>query len=168
MCIRDRLEAVADGRLPMARSVPYRRRDGSIALVDVRASWAEVDGLACMIGFLSDVTEIRRLETGLAREFSERAQVAAALSRLQPAATAEATAAEICDELFGLPGVDVASIVNFVGPELATPLALRGPDGLPATSGRRLPVARAAYLYESASQGSVSYTHLTLPTILRV
>ena len=151
--VREQLEAVADGRLPIAKSVPYRRRDGSVALVDVRASWAEVDGLACMIGFLSDVTEIRRLETGLAREFSERSQVAAALSRLQPAATAEATAAEICDELFGLPGVDVASIVNFVGPEQATPLALRGPDGLPATPGRRLPAARAAYLYGRAVQG---------------
>jgi PAS domain S-box-containing protein len=151
--VREQLEAVADGRLPMARSVPYRRKDGGLVLVDVRASWAEVDGLASMIGFLSDVTEIRRLESGLAREFSERAQVAAALSRLQPAATAEATAAEICDELFGLPGIDVASIINFVGPELATPLALRGPDGLPATSGRRLPAARAAYLYERAAQG---------------
>ncbi|HZL15604.1 MAG TPA: PAS domain S-box protein, partial [Verrucomicrobiae bacterium] len=62
--VREQLEAVADGKLPIAKSVPYRRRDGSVALVDVRASWAEVDGLACMIGFLSDVTEIRRLETG--------------------------------------------------------------------------------------------------------
>ena len=52
--VREQLEAVADGRLPIAKSVPYRRRDGSVALVDVRASWAEVDGLACMIGFLSD------------------------------------------------------------------------------------------------------------------
>ena len=151
--VREQLEAVADGRLPLATSIPYRRHDGSVVLVDVRASWAEVDGLACMIGFLSDVTEIRRLESGLAREFSERAQVAAALSRLQPALTAEATAAEICDELFGLPGVDVASIINFVGPEQATPLAVRGPEGLPATSGRRLPAARAAYLYARAVQG---------------
>ena len=70
-----------------------------------------------------------------------------------PAGSAEATAAAICDELLGLPGIDVAVIVNFLDPQRAVPLAVSGPDGLPMAPGRPLPAARARYLYERAAQG---------------
>lgn len=267
--------ALADGRLAVARSVPCRRKDGTVILADIKGSAAILDGVACNIGFFTDVTELRRLEahdrqlaqaveqtsdsviiadlagtieyvnpaferasgyraeeaiganprilksghqsaafykalwrrltrgqtwtgtlinrrrdgslyeetatisplrdaagtvtgyvavkrdvtdlraaeSGLASAFRERSEVAAALARLQPGSSAEATAALICEELIGLPGVDVASIVNFLDAERAIPLAVFGPDGLPATPGEPLPAARAAYLYERAAQG---------------
>ena len=58
----DRFQAIADGRITMARSVPCQRKDGTILLADVRGSQAVVDGVACNIAFFSDVTELRRLE----------------------------------------------------------------------------------------------------------
>ena len=273
--VLDRFEALADGRTTMARSVPYRRKDGTTLLADIRGTTAVVDGVACNIGFFSDVTELRRIEvqdrklaqaidqtseailitdlagtieyvnpvfervsgyrrdevvgqnprilnsgrqsaafyralwrrltrgqswtgtltnrhkdgslyeedstispvrgpggettgyvavqrdvtalraaeSGLAREFRERAEVAAALARLRPGSSAEATAAAICDELLGLPGIDAAMIVKFFDPERAVPLAVSGPDGLPMAPGRPLPAARVRYLYERAAQG---------------
>ncbi|HEY5436434.1 MAG TPA: EAL domain-containing protein, partial [Candidatus Limnocylindrales bacterium] len=271
----DRFQAIADGRIPAARSVPCRRKDGTTLLADIKGSSAVVDGVPCIIGFFTDVTELRRLEvqdrklaqaveqtseailiadltgtieyvnpafervsgyrrdeavganprilksgrqsaafyralwrrltrgqswtgtlinrrkdgslyeedatispirrpggeitgyvavqrdvtalraaeSGLAREFRERAEVAAALARLRPGSSAEATAAVICDELLGLPGIDVAVIVNFLDPQRAVLLAVSGPDGLPMAAGRPLPAARASYLYERAAQG---------------
>jgi len=273
--VLDQFQALADGRITEARSVPCRRKDGTTLLADIKGSSAVVDGLACNIGFFTDITERvaaeeerarlataveqtsdsvvitdlagtieyvnpafervsgyrreevigqnprilksgrqsaafyralwRRLTRGqswtgrffnrradaalyeveatispirssggviagyiaverdvtalqaarssLANEFRERAQIAAALARLQPAGSAEETAAEICDELLGLPGVDVAVIVNFLDPARAVPLAVRGPDGLPMAPGRPVLAARAAYLYERAGQG---------------
>ena len=46
----------------MTRGTPCRRADGSIALVDIRATKTEIDGIACLVGFFTDVTEMRRLE----------------------------------------------------------------------------------------------------------
>jgi len=63
--VLDRFQAIADGRITMARSVPCQRKDGTILLADVRGSQAVVDGVACNITFFSDVTELRRLEAQL-------------------------------------------------------------------------------------------------------
>jgi hypothetical protein len=89
----------------------------------------------------------------LAAEFRERAQVAAALARLQPSPTAEETAGDICGELFALPGIDFAAIVDFAEPGRAITLAVGGPDGLPVDRGQLLPATRASHLYERALQG---------------
>ncbi len=105
------------------------------------------------IGVERDVTALQAARSGLANEFRERAQVAAALAHLQPGPTIAATAADICDALVGLAGVDGAAIITFPDPEHAVPLAVAGPDGLPLSIGRALPATRAAYLYERASQG---------------
>lgn len=151
--VLDRFQAVADGRIAIASSLPCQRKDGTVLLADISGSPAVVDGVACNIAFFKDVTALRAAESGLAHEFRERAGVAAALARLQPRGSAEETAAEICDELIGLPGIDVATIINFLDPQRAIPLAVRGPDGLPFAPGRPLPAARATYLYERAMQG---------------
>jgi PAS domain S-box-containing protein len=151
--VLDQFHTTVGGRSTVARSVPCVRKDGTVRLADIRASQAVVGGLACNIGFFTDVTELRAAKSGLARAFRERAEVAAALARLQPGESAEETAAAICDELLGLPGIDAAMIVNFLDPERAAPLAVGGPDGLPMAPGRPLPAARARYLYERAAQG---------------
>ena len=43
-------------------SVPCMRKDGTTILVDIRASVARLDGVRCLVGFFSDVTELRRIE----------------------------------------------------------------------------------------------------------
>ncbi|HEY3548354.1 MAG TPA: PAS domain S-box protein [Propionicimonas sp.] len=44
------------------RSVPCLRKDGRVVLADIRASAIVIDGVPCVTGFFTDVTEIRRLE----------------------------------------------------------------------------------------------------------
>ena len=132
-----------------------RRKDGSLyeeeaTISPLRRPGGEITGY---VAVQRDVTALRAAESGLAREFRERAEVTAALARLQPRGSAEATAADICDGLLGLPGIDAAMIVNFLDPQRAVPLAVSGPDGLPMAPGRPLPAARATYLYERAAQG---------------
>ena len=132
-----------------------RRADGSLYEVEatispIRGADGTINGY---IGVERDVTALQAARSSLASEFRERAQVAAALARLQPAGSADETAAEICDELLGLPSVDLAEIVTLLAPGQAVTLAFRGPDGLPMAPGRPLPADRAAYLYERARQG---------------
>jgi PAS domain S-box-containing protein len=132
-----------------------RRKDGALYEVEatvspIRGPDGEINGY---LGVLRDVTALVAAQSALANEFRERAAVAAALSRLRAGDSAEATAAAICDELAGVPGVDVASIVTFRDAGRGFTLAVTGPEGLPVAPGRPLPAARARYLYERASQG---------------
>ena len=132
-----------------------RRKDGSLyeedaTISSIRGPGGETTGY---VAVQRDVTALRAAESGLAREFRERAAVAAALARLRPGSSAEATAADICNVLLGLSGIDAAMIVNFLDPQRAVPLAVSGPDGLPMAPGRPLPATRATYLYERAAQG---------------
>lgn len=132
-----------------------RRKDGE--LYEVQATISPLlgpdGGIAGFVGVERDVTAVRAAQSALAAEFRERAQAAAALGRLQPGPTAEATAADICDELLALSGFDVATIFDFTGPAVAIPLAHGGPAGVPVTVGRPIPEARARYLYERALLG---------------
>ncbi len=132
-----------------------RRRDGELyqeeaTISPIRDASGATTGY---VGVKRDVTEIRAAETALEAEFRERAQVAAALARLQPAGSVEATAAEICGELLGLPGVSVAVIFDLLSPGAALTLAAAGAEGLPIAAGRTLPAARAAHLHQLASKG---------------
>ena len=132
-----------------------RRKDGTLyeeaaTISPLRGPDGRVSGY---VGVKRDVTALRAAESDLARGARERAQVVAALARIRPLATAEATAAVICDELLGLPGIELAGVIGFQGPEQAVPLAAGGPDGVPFATGRPLPRARAAYLHERAGQG---------------
>ncbi len=132
-----------------------RRKGGTLyeeeaTISPIRGPGGEVSGY---VAVKRDVTAERAAESALAAEFRERAQVAAALARLQPSPTAEETAAEISGELFSLPGIDFAAILDFTEPGRAVALALGGPDGLPVDRGQALPNSRAGYLYGRASQG---------------
>ncbi|MES2209354.1 MAG: PAS domain S-box protein [Chloroflexota bacterium] len=132
-----------------------RRKDGSLyqqegTISPIRTSADEITGY---VAVNRDVTALRAAESSLANEFRERAAVAAALARLQPGATARETALLICDELVGLPGVDVAGVIDFLDPGRAVSLAVAGPDGLPFATGQLLPATRAKYLQDRAAQG---------------
>jgi PAS domain S-box-containing protein len=132
-----------------------RRKDGSTYEVEatispLHDSAGETTGY---IGIERDVTAVRAAETALVAEIRERAEVAAALARLQPSPSAADTAASICDELLALTGIEVAAIVDFPETRRAVTLAARGPEGLPVAPGRPIPLARATYLYDRASQG---------------
>lgn len=132
-----------------------RRKDGSLyeeeaTISPIRGPRDEITGY---VAVKHDVTALRAAESALVSEFRERVAVAAALARLQPAGSAEETAAAVCDELLTLPGIDFAAIINFLDPGWAVPIGLRGPAGQPLAPGRPLPATRATYLYERASQG---------------
>jgi PAS domain S-box-containing protein len=60
--VLDQFQALADGRITVARSLPCQRKDGTVLLIDIRGSAAVVDGVACNIGFFTDVTEVHQLE----------------------------------------------------------------------------------------------------------
>ena len=79
--------------------------------------------------------------------------MSAALNRLLPGPTLEATATAICHELISLPGVDLAGVINFLGPERAVPLAVAGAADAPFAAGKPIPMSRAAHLYQRAQQG---------------
>lgn len=135
--------------------VVNRRRDGSLYHEDATISPIR-DGSGAITGYVGvqrDVTATRAAESALESLFRERAEVAAALARLQPAGSAEATAGEICAELLGVPGVSVAGIFDFPAPMRAVTLGAAGPQALPFTVGTPLPDARAAYLWQRASLG---------------
>jgi PAS domain S-box-containing protein len=136
-------------------SMVNRRKDG--ALYEVEATISPIHGpdgaITGFVGVERDVTAVRSAESALAAAFRERTQVAAALGRLQPAPTAEETAAEICGELATLPGIDAVAIFDLRTPGEAITRASDGPDGLPFSPGRGLPATRAAYLHGRALQG---------------
>ena len=116
----------------------------------------EVDGSGRptrMLGTIADITEVQRAMAQVNKYESERAALSAALARLEPGPTLEATAAGVCEELLSLPGIDTAAVINFLGPDRAVPLAVLGADGMPLAAGRPLPALRAAYLYERAANG---------------
>lgn len=138
-----------------AGTLVNRRKDGTLyeeeaTISSLRGADGRVSGY---VGVNRDVTALRAAESDLARGALEHAQVVAALARIRPLASAEATAAVICDELLGLPGIELAGVIGFLGPEEAVPLAAGGPEGVPFATGRPLPRARAAYLHERAVQG---------------
>ena len=95
-------------------------------------------------------------ESGLKDELREWSDMAAAIGRLQPGGTTEATARAICRELRGLMAVDlsiVAAVAAFDSEGGATILATNAPENLRLSAGYRLPSSRAAYLMERASLG---------------
>ena len=132
-----------------------RRADGTLYEVEatiapIRGADGSVNGY---VGVERDITALQAARSSLANEFRERAQVAAGLARLQPAAGPQETAAAICDELIRVPGVDVAAIITLLAPGHAVPLAARGPDGLTMSAGHPLSGKHAEYLFERARQG---------------
>jgi PAS domain S-box-containing protein len=133
-----------------------RRKDGT--LYEEEATISPIHGpdgsVSGYVAVKRDVNAVRAAESTLAAELRERAQVAAALARLKPGATAEATAAAMCDELLALPGIDAAAIIDFATPARAVVLAVGGPDGPPFRPGMTLPAALARDLHARAIGGA--------------
>ena len=132
-----------------------RRKDGSlyeeeVTISPMRGPSGQISGY---VGVKRDVTALRAAESGLARQFRERSEVTAALARLQLRENIEETGTEICDQLASLAGIDLAAIFIFIDDQHAVTLAVVGPEGLPVVPGRALPIARATYLHQRASQG---------------
>ncbi len=142
-----------------------RRADGTLYHVEAtisprRASNGQVTGY---IALERDITALHAARSRLATEFRERAQVAAALARLQPGPTAEATGTTICDELLGLPGIDLVAIFTLLDPGHGIVLASAGPENEALSPGRLLPIARATYFHERATQGPWAEAWQTRP-----
>lgn len=132
-----------------------RRKSGSLYREQVMIAPVR-DRAGTIVNYVAtarDVTHEREVEATLEREIREQAEVAAALMRLQPGETTEATADAICAELLDLEGVDAAVVIEFCGPDEAVTLGFRGPPGFPLVPGVPLPVARARHLMERAGQG---------------
>ncbi len=133
-----------------------RGKDGS--LFEEEATISPIRGAdGAVSGYLAvkrDVTAIRAAESRLAAEVRERAQVAAALARLEPGPTAEETAAAVCDELLSLPGIDVAAILDFAEPGRVVFLAVSGHDGTLPGPGPQLAPGRVESMYQRALQGA--------------
>ncbi len=132
-----------------------RRKDGTLyeeeaTISPIRGPGGAVTGY---VAVKRDVTAVRIAESNLAAELRERAQVAAALARLQPSPRVEDTAAAVCDELLALPSIDVAAIIDFTAPGRAVVLAAGGSHGTPLAPNEALPTERAHYLHQRALQG---------------
>lgn len=65
--VLDQFQAVADGRITVARSIPVLHKDGTVRLADIKGTLAEIDGVTCLVGFFSDVTELVAAEEERAR-----------------------------------------------------------------------------------------------------
>jgi len=89
-------------------------------------------------------------------ELRSRAEITAAIARLQPGGTGEETGQALCRELSGLPGIDVASVLTFDAQGGATILATEESGLNPWPAGTRLPAARGHYLMERARDGAWS------------
>ncbi|MGC2206916.1 MAG: EAL domain-containing protein [Candidatus Dormiibacterota bacterium] len=103
--------------------------------------------------FGQDMTQERAAHSELEVQLQQREGVAAAIARLQPGESTEATAQAICGELRGLNGVDFAVVVVFTAEGSATVLALDAPRSLPVSAGQELPATRSAYLIERSEMG---------------
>ena len=130
-------------------------RTGERRLVSVSATLLQ-DQFGANVGAAilgQDITQERASKTELERELRERADVAAAIARLEPGGTTEATARAICQELRSLRGVDLAVVVVFSAEGETTVLAVDAPEGIPLSAGVHPPAARSAYLIERAARG---------------
>jgi PAS domain S-box-containing protein len=131
-----------------------RRKDGSLVELE-----AVISGIRAADGTLSfmqtdrDVTRERQLEESLARRAHERSVIEAALVRIDPSSPPEAIAAAACAELIGLPEIDAAFVIELDREDRGQILAVEGAIASAFATNRRLPPARARYLYERASSG---------------
>ena len=133
-----------------------RRKDGTTyteeasitPIVDARGA------LTSYVAVKRDVTHLREVETTLEGTTRQRAQIAAALGRLEAGETPEATAQAIADALMGLEGMDSPTVLAFGDDGLAVVLGRGGGRVGPVEPGGTLPAARSAYLLERARGGA--------------
>lgn len=131
------------------------RTDGGAYEVEVLASAVrDADGrTAGYVAVGRDLTRERILERRIETERADRARVAFALARLHPMAAAEEAAAAVCDELYRLPWVDAAAIVNLTPWGAVIPIAVNAPLGAPLRRDVALTAGMAARLRERLASG---------------
>jgi PAS domain S-box-containing protein len=137
---------------PFTLTYRIRARDGRwLRIRDEAIVVKEPEGGRSVHGVMFDVTRERTTELELRASFRERQQVVQSLHRLQAAASPEETATAICTEVARIRHVDMVSVLVFEPDGSVVPIAGRLPLDAPVTVGHPLPVARAAYLRESAT-----------------
>jgi len=144
---------VGDLEHPITTELVTRSGNRRWVVVSTILLW---DGAGATLGAAilgQDITQERAAHSELEEKLQEREDVAAAIARLQPGESTEATARAICGELRGLNSVDFGVVVVFTAEGGATVLALDAPKSLPLSAGEHLPSARAAYLIERSAMG---------------
>lgn len=91
-------------------------------------------------------------EESRGREVATRAAVSASLARLPAAASHDAAAAVICEELVRLPDIDIAEVLVFASDGGLRPAAVSVPGGAEVQLAE-VPPGRAGYLRERAGRG---------------
>jgi two-component system NtrC family sensor kinase len=66
--ISEEFKAMAAGRKKTAGDIPFLKKDRSIVYADITGSTVDYDGKHCVIGFLSDITERKKLEDQVNRK----------------------------------------------------------------------------------------------------
>jgi PAS domain S-box-containing protein len=130
-------------------------RSGERRLVSVSATLLQ-DEVGATLGAAilgQDITQERASHAELERELRERADVAAAIARLEPGGTAAATAQAICKELRGLLGVDLAAVLAFTAEGETSVLASDAPEAIRWEVAAPASAARSAYLIHRAAMG---------------
>lgn len=101
---------------------------------------------------LSSTAEKDRLMAAIDEEVVRQVHLAAALERMTPLETPEATAQAICAEVCSMEDVETAGIL-WIGPAGVVPLATVGPASQFVVPDRRLARARAQHVIELAAKG---------------
>lgn len=155
-------QATLAGETSSERRVSRLRSDGSTVelrrwTAPLRNRGGDVVGVVAVFEDitreLSSVAETDRLMAAIDDAAMRQTQLAAALERMTPSPTAEATAHAIGVEVCGLADVETAGIVWF-GPTGVFPLATVGPASRFTVPGRRLPHLRGRRLMELARKGA--------------
>jgi PAS domain S-box-containing protein len=135
-------------------TIVNRHKDGTFIEVEAVVS-AVRDADGRVVSFVQadrDVTRERALERDLGRNAHEREAIETALARIDPAASAEALAAEACAVINLLPGVDSTWAAALDETEGAV-LAATGRLSPTFAPGRPMPSNRVEYLFERCTGG---------------
>ncbi|TAK00774.1 MAG: EAL domain-containing protein [Chloroflexota bacterium] len=136
-------------RTEMVRITPIRDAAGTVS------NWVYVG---------NDVTDHRAAQAAFEREVQERADVVAALARLDLSGPLDSTAADICGELMALPGVDYAAVVAF-GRRQGEVIASAGLVDPDLTAGAIVPADATHRLRTRAEHGP--WTYVLTPNLRR-
>ena len=158
---RHSLRLTLGGESMAAQRVSRLRADGS--RVELRRWTAPLrdraGGVVGVVAVFEDITrelsstaEKDRLMAAIDQEVVRQVHLAAALERMTPLETPEATAQAICTEVCSMDDVETAGIL-WIGPAGVVPLATVGPASQFVVPDRRLPRARAQHVIELAAKG---------------
>ncbi len=76
------IDALATGKKTMAGALPCRRRDGVLFYANVAASPMTLQGKKCLVGFFSDITELKHAEDELLKQQQQLEELNSELTKL--------------------------------------------------------------------------------------